>query len=273
MTQDRHAEFNESTYATIVTAQLTSWLQQHGALRGVPITPTLKAEADLGYDVATPAKWGMIYLQYKLAEYMRGSNARERAWLRGNYFRFKVKTDMTKNGKVQHNTLCELEARELPRGGLVFYTAPIFLTVEDLFKHLSEGTVLEHSVFALPSQLGKVTAGDLHRYTYTKKSDVRPFSEPGPERSASFAEFQREVSVALEASETESLTKYLGDTVAALAQLSEVASPGAAGVPRGRLGTDGETSRVQQLSGLAASLDLQPILLRQADNTITTASS
>ena len=250
----RFAEFNESTYGSLVTSEVARFLRQQGDLTGVPITPTLRDEADLGYDVSINARWGMIYLQYKIAEYLRGVDAREYWKLNHPYFRFAVKTDVTSNWKVQHNTLCELEKKEAPRGGLVFYTAPIFLTMNELFTHLSNEAVADQSVFTSPLHLGPVAPDTLHRYTYTSAADVVPFSEPGPERNGSLGLVASSIREILPDTDPDSLSNYLSRTATLLREVSG-------------LDSSQDSTAVEQVARITFALSLQPILVRYADRT------
>lgn len=245
----RFAEFNESTYAQWATAEVTHWLLAEKDLMAVPITPNLTDEADLGYDLGVTARWGMVYLQYKISEYMRGRTAAE-YWHWGHpYFRFKVKTDRTSNWKIQHNTLCDLEDREIPRGGLVYYMAPIFLTEDELFTHLSNQTVVDHSVFASPLQLGPVAPDAVHRYTYTCQRDVVPFSEPGPERPGDFGLIARSIREVVGSNDRELLAGYLDLTAEVLREVSSFDLPP-------------ELPAVQRIARMSYALSLQPVLVR-----------
>jgi len=245
----RFAEFNESTYAQVATAEVTDWLVQEQDLMAVPITPHQTEEADLGYDLGVSARWGMVYLQFKVSEYMRGGNAAEYWYWNQHYFRFKVKTDMTTNGRVQHNTLCDLESREASRGGLVLYMAPLFLTQDELFLHLLGRTAVDQSVFASPLQLGLVAPGDVHRYTYTSHRDVVPFSEPGPERPGGFDLVTSGLRQVLSAKDPQPLSTYLAGAAEVLGAV-------------GGLSTDADLTPAQRIAQFSYALSLQPWLVR-----------
>lgn len=247
----RFAEFNESTYAQLATGEVTRALLQHDDLVGIPITPTLRDESDLGYDMSVPAKWGMVYLQYKLSEYMRGGNAKEYAFLNRPYFRFTVKTGITSNYKIQHNTLCDLETLELRRGGLVYYMAPIFLTENELLSHFSNDTVVDHSIVASPLQLGPVAQNAVHRYTYTHQRNVRPFSEPGPERTGDFDQVLDAIRQSASGIDRVPLSIFLERTAVLLREVSG-------------LDADSAMPAVQQIARISFALSLQPLVVQQA---------
>lgn len=245
----RPAEFNESTYAFKVTAEVSQYLTNQQALTAFPFIPTLRAEADLGYDVSIGARWGMIYLQYKIPEYMFGPTAREYGWLNHSYFRFTVKSDETTNGSIQHNVLCALETRETPLGGGVCYVAPIFLTDADFLTYYQTDTVIEQSVFASPLHLGTIARDELHRYTYTSQADVVPFSEPRAERSGSLSSVLSGIREVLAQVEPTLLANYLDRTASTLREI-------------GNLYVEPALPAIQQIAALASALSLQPVLVR-----------
>lgn len=180
--KQKNADFNEATYGMQLTFELQSWLQDQKDLVGAAILPTLRDEAELGYDVKIPRQWGMLYLQFKMPEYMRGKNAAEHDTFGESYFRFDVKTDKTNNDKIQHNALCDLE----DAGENVFYAAPRFLTVDEINEYALNAGMYANSVFPRPSLLGEVEENSSHRYGYTGVNDIRAFSEPSLPVEGSF---------------------------------------------------------------------------------------
>lgn len=199
------ADFNESAYGMYLTCELQRWFDLQDDLDGIALPPTLRDEADLGYDMSIPRKWGLLYLQFKMPKYLRGHNASERHVFGEPYFRFKVKTDVTSNGRIQHNVLCDLEAI----GETVFYAAPAFLTIDELTYYARNDGIYSNSAFPLPSDLGCVRARSNHCFAYTDCRDVRAFSEPGPSVSRGFDELSSRVRGVVEESEPIDLHRFL----------------------------------------------------------------
>lgn len=246
------AEFNESTYAQSVTAEIVDWLRNEKTLSGKPVLPSLSDEADLGYDLSIPARWGMLYIQYKLSEYMTRSHAREYRYICADYYRFTVKTDRTLNGNIQHNALCALEGMMRKTNGLVVYMAPCFITDADFDSFFLEGTVLDNSVYARPLHLGEVKEGSLHRYAYTGLHDVRPFSEPLPERNGSV----RALLDGMEGRVSEGPRTMLGEYLEQQIELLEATQ---------NQPIDRRLPLLTRLYSKSASLGLQPVLVRSND--------
>jgi len=242
------ADFNESMYAMYLAVEIQRWLYEQGDLVGVAITPTLRSEADLGYDAAIPRQWAMLYLQFKVPQYLRRRHANEFPVFGEPYFRFAVKTDATSNGMVQHNLLCDLEAT----GADVFYASPCFLTNDELFQHAFTDGMYLNSVFPRPSQLGPVDEGSDHCYAYTSSVDVRSFSEPGPPKQASFELVRNAVSAGVQTAELESLGRFLEREISKLPE-------NASGLTRDRF-ADGE-NELQELALRASQAGVLPFLV------------
>lgn len=241
----KSADFNEATYGLHLTFEIQRWLKDQDDLDGVARLPTLRDEADLGYDVSVPARWGLLYLQFKMPEFMYGARASEFGVFNEPYFRFPVKTDATTNGKIQHNVLLALEES----GESVFYAAPSFLTGEELSRFaLNDGMYL-NSVFPRPSDLGEVVAGSLHRFAWTDDRNVRAFSDPGPLFDGGFGEVQSKITGRLLESQPVVLEQFVEASIGAM--MTEVEPVDR---PRG--------SQVLWLTSLSNSIGLQPFLLR-----------
>lgn len=248
--QQGQADFNESTYAMYLTVEIQRWLHEQGDLDGVALLPSLRSEADLGYDVAIPRRWAMLYLQFKMPRFLRRSNASEYAVFGGPYFRFAVKTDATLNGLEQHNVLCDLETS----GADVFYASPCFLTSGELRQYAFSDGMYLNSVFPRPLQLGKVPRDSQHCFAYTSTSDIRAFSEPGQPTEASFASVRRKLSSSVEKAEARGLRDFMEQA------LSDF--------PEGAIGQayeDGysvsDQSDLQRLSRRAGGIGLLPFLV------------
>lgn len=209
------ADFNETAYGMYLTHELQGWFKLQDDLDGIALPPTLRDEADLGYDMAIPRKWGFLYLQFKMPDYLRRRNASEWRTFGQPYFRFKVKTDVTSNGRIQHNVLCDLE----DEGEAVFYAAPAFLTSHELTYYALKDCIYANSAFPRPSDLGHVLPRSNHCFAYINCRDVRAFSEPGPSVSRGFYELTRRVRGVVEESEPIVLDQFLSRSAVRLVEV------------------------------------------------------
>lgn len=215
----RKTEFNENAYGMHLTIELQQWFRDQNDLDGIALPPTLREESELGYDMTIPRRWGILYLQFKVPEYIRGRNGKQYKAFGSPYFRFKVKTDKTMNGKVQHNILCDLE----DQGQDVFYAAPAFLTSRELIYYAQYDGMYANSVFPSPSDLQHVAAGSQHCFAYTDSRDIRAFSEPGPMLSRGFEEMVGRVRQNIQDSEPVVLGEFLSDAVFRLQDVTKLA--------------------------------------------------
>ncbi len=198
---------SESRFAFAATFEIVESLGGLGALSAAPVVPSLRSEADLGFDVAIPGAWVTLYLQYKLSRRLVTGQAGQYYHFGQPYFRFYVKTDGTANGTCQHNVLCALEQRLAGSSGIVFYAAPIFTEPGELNGHMRARRVTDYTVFARPTQLGAVTLDTSHCYCYTSPGDVTPFSVPGEPVASSFSRVR--AALVEEASEPSLLSSHL----------------------------------------------------------------
>ncbi|WP_445337232.1 hypothetical protein [Clavibacter sp. CFBP 8614] len=199
------ADFNESTYGMYLTTEMQRWLSDQDDLDGVALIIDQNKEALVGYDASIPRRWGMLYLQFKMPKYLRRSNASEYAAFGQSYFRFRVKTDATINGNVQHNVLCELEGT----GAAVFYAAPSFLRSDELIDYALHDGMYVNSVFPRPQDLGTVAVNSLHSFAYTSAQDIRACSEPGPRFAANVESMRKVVKSTLESADMLPLEQFL----------------------------------------------------------------
>lgn len=177
----------EYSYGLALTIEAVENLGGLPKLAAAPLMPTLQHEANLGFDIALQSSWLLLCLQYKIPQRLERRNAGQAAQFGVPYFRFEVKTNLTSNGRCQHNVLYDLELSLRPSGGLVRYAAPLFDTSAELSHHALNGTLIDASVFIAPSVLGRVSPGEKHCFAYTTRSNVRAYSEPGPETNAAFS--------------------------------------------------------------------------------------
>lgn len=132
-------------------------------LAAAPYLPSLRAEKELGYDVAFRLRNGRftrsLFLQHKVSSY-----AESRRWnnwqfydcYHGPYFRFQIDT-------AQQNTLFDSFD---PTFGDVFYCAPRFHLVVELDAHYRAETIMAHSVWVTPKKIGRIVDDVQHNVTY-----------------------------------------------------------------------------------------------------------
>lgn len=241
-------DFNEMAYGMYVTFEVQAWLRLQGDLDGVAMPPTLREEADLGYDMAIPRRWGLLFLQFKIPRYLRRSNASEYHTFGEPYFRFPVKTDVTSNGNVQHNVLCNLERH----GNDVFYAAPAFLTSRELSDFALNDGMYVNSVFPRPTDLGDVDAGSQHCFAYTDSANVRAFSEPGPKLPRPFSVLESAMRTSVAEAEERPLREFMASSLNSLSELVDL--PGSTSL-----------EPTQRFALAASSVGLQPILVHAAE--------
>lgn len=196
--------------------ELQRWLREQGDLDGVALLPTLRREADLGYDVGIRRKWSVLYLQFKIPQYLSRKNSAEYPFFEAPYFRFKVKSNATRNGNVQHNILCDLEAA----GEAVFYASPCFLSEAALNEYALSDGMYANSVFPRPMALGFVREGSSHVFAYVDSRNVRTFSEPGPRFSASNDDLQLFLRSSVQRAEPTLLKDFLSGSLRVVHSLS-----------------------------------------------------
>src|SRR5262249_10714370 len=121
-------DLSEFSYGFALTHELVGRI---GPLRAAPIFPSLLEEgkAGGGYDVNLNAPGFPLYLQFKRADCMTRSSAREIAQfglpLNLPYYRMKV---TERKRSAQHELLLELD----DGNNQVFYASPCFHTVPEL---------------------------------------------------------------------------------------------------------------------------------------------
>lgn len=189
-------EFRENMYTAFATVHLASMAKSASQMAGALRMPTQLEESTLGYDGSMTVGHRVVYLQYKVPDYLKTRNAKQYAHYGEPYYRFKVKTDMA-NGFIQHNVLRELQINN--PNAIVRYCAPIFHTTKQLadihfstisspaqsFRraHYLSGTsaygVLDHSALLSPLILDEVDKDSVHVITYSASSSrALSFSDP-----------------------------------------------------------------------------------------------
>lgn len=172
------SEFSEFTYGFALVNELTKVL----SCTAVPLFPSLREEGMTGggYDTCITLKKGTIlYLQFKLSEYLIQKNAREFKIpghsLNLPYYRFEI---TSKRISKQHSLLQKLEVSN----SLTFYAAPAFHLREEIDENWNNANVTKHSVFVKPSSIGDLSDNNTHRIGFDessiKKNQAYLFSDP-----------------------------------------------------------------------------------------------
>ncbi|MBM9576222.1 hypothetical protein JWG45_03555 [Leptospira sp. 201903070] len=139
------SEFTEFTYGYSITEEFVT--DPVGGLNGLPIFPNLRQEAMLGYDVKLTGAKSIKFIQFKLSEYFKSSKSKEWSLFNSPYFRMHITAS---SSSLQHEKLQELE-RKL--GPIVFYTTPLFNSLNELRTYYNNNEVRQNSLFIRPSQI------------------------------------------------------------------------------------------------------------------------
>lgn len=154
-------EISEFSYGFALTNELVGWI----ALSAAPIFPSLieEGKAGGGYDVKLDQPGAPLYLQFKRADYMSRSNAREikhhKLPLLVPFYRFPI---TQKNKSFQHTSLVELDDGT----NLVFYAAPRFHLTSEINQAWKTQDVAARSIFVAPSTIGLIHDDDRHHVSY-----------------------------------------------------------------------------------------------------------
>ncbi|MGP5083035.1 hypothetical protein ACTXJ8_14865 [Corynebacterium variabile] len=222
-------EFRENVYSAFATVQLASMANSASTMAQSLHMPTQLKESQLGYDASMKVKSKVVYLQYKVSDYLNTPNAKQYYHHNGPYYRFRVKTDKV-NNNIQHNALCNLQ-KNAPNA-IVRYCAPIFHTMQELADihfpsnsspaqhlrpaHALSGTpkygVLDHSVLISPTILGPVQENSSHVMTYSARTaQAVAFSSP---QAGTVDSFEEVIENAARSSERSPLSTVLRTMIA-----------------------------------------------------------
>lgn len=154
-------QISEFSYGYAVTSEL---INKNSSCGAAPFFPSLRFEggASGGFDVAIEYLHAApIFVQFKLSEKLKRSNASEYHLFNSEYFRFPIWSSKDSN---QHKLLLEL-AKTCNR---VYYVAPRFQSVDDLNKHFLNGRVIENSIFVRPAEIGQIKDDSDHVFAFHK---------------------------------------------------------------------------------------------------------
>ena len=153
-------EFNELDFSFCLTHELFNSYQNY--IIGPPTHPSLVKEKELGYDIEIPFKGVSLFLQYKVAEFMKRRHPKNKwHFYNSKFYRFKIYPDTT---SPQHNLLIELAEKE----PLVYYCAPRFATKREYYDHFLNQNITNQSVFIPCNQFTRISGSVEHRITYNQ---------------------------------------------------------------------------------------------------------
>lgn len=154
-------EISEFSYGFALTNELVGWT----ALNAAPVVPSLIEEGKKGggYDVKLDLPGVPLYLQFKRADCLLRSNAKEITNyglpLQIPFFRFPI---TQKSKSFQHTSLVELDKGS----NLVYYAAPRFHLVSENNDAWKASDVAARSIFVAPSAIGLIHDSDPHHVSY-----------------------------------------------------------------------------------------------------------
>ena len=169
--------FSEFTFGYALVSELSSGISP--ALRSVPIFPSLREEADGGYDVQMDNPGVPLFLQFKLPEYLTKRSAREiskhKVYRKPGFYRINI---YGSNISTQHAELLKLERNN---SADVFYVFPLFHTSYDLNSKYRTYSISDSCYFIRPSEIGAFNDNESHSVSYhPEEKGVFIFSEPRP---------------------------------------------------------------------------------------------
>lgn len=166
------AEFSEFSYAFALVQELSQVLGNAG-MNAVPVFPTQRQEAHLGYDVRLDLPGFPLFLQFKRGDYANSPTAKG-VVLGLPVRRFEVYA--TKKSS-QHDLLCDLAVRQ---PGSVFYVAPCFHTQEELNRYSNQRRITSCSCWLPVESIKPFCDNQKHLIAYNGKHSagrVVAFSE------------------------------------------------------------------------------------------------
>jgi hypothetical protein len=151
------AEFSEFSYGFALAYEIGSALWPR--IRGVPLFPSLIAEADKGFDISFVPSGTPLFLQFKLADYMKTKRAKYWSDHGRPYFRLAIHPP---TGSDQHNLLRELSKREQD----VYYVAPAFWRERDFNACFKSNGIIRASMCIPIADLPDLVDSQQHHITY-----------------------------------------------------------------------------------------------------------
>jgi hypothetical protein len=141
---------------------------------GAPLFPSLIEEGQSGgYDVAISFSGLLMFLQFKLAHFMKRGTAFESKIGLLNVPFYRMHLRPARHSR-QHRLLLDLEAT----GELVYYTAPKFHLPSELNRAYLNRTLIHQSFFIRPSTIGHLPDDGDHHVSFRDGYPVYLCSEP-----------------------------------------------------------------------------------------------
>ncbi len=160
-------EITDISYSTALTFELVT---QYGFLTlGAPVFPSLRKESI--YQTDMNAKSVLLFFQYKSSEHIVGTASSVQDDWGVPYSRFLIHPG---NKNKRHEVLLHLEDMNY----LVYYVAPEFHTKSGLYESLMQKSLLTHSTFWSPRQIGSLSQTERNTLSY-KKNSYFGILEPG----------------------------------------------------------------------------------------------
>jgi hypothetical protein len=178
------SQFTEFSFGFALTREIID--NSAFPILAAPELPSLIEEGGQGggYDVAL--NFGtLLFLQFKLSEYMVGVAAGEAHVIGVPYYRFSL---MQTWQSAQHALLLDLEGS----GEEVYYAAPEFWTQEQFNTAFLAPAVAANSIFVAPSWIGQVDDEDSHRVVFNQHA-AHFLSEPRKVRALRGRQFLDQV--------------------------------------------------------------------------------
>lgn len=183
-------EFNEFTYAFALLDSLPMVHTPSGK-KILPILPSTRAEAKLGYDARLDLIPCMpLFLQFKVCERMMRRSAAGSNVITPPFYRFKL---WPGKKSAQHGALLALNRVE----PLVYYVAPRFHETDYLAYAHTSGKLPGSSIWVAPVDIGPLPDDLQHHVVYSSNSSKAYFcSDPRPIVAQTEPYFLRDVGIA-----------------------------------------------------------------------------
>ena len=150
-------EFSETQFAYGVTREIEDNIIWSNV--GVPRFPTLRDEAELGYDVSFDRGIYPIFLQYKVPKFLSRGNAKHWEIFNRPFYRFNIYGNKISN---QHQRLYELSMVHEK----TYYCSPAFHTYDEYCEYHRNRKIAENSIFVPLSSIGEILDNQDHTVIY-----------------------------------------------------------------------------------------------------------
>lgn len=157
-----HCEFSELQFAFGLLNELVNNCWAPGRAWSLPIFPTQREEAALGYDVKMKGPIRTLYLQFKVPEKVTSSRGKYWEEFEAPYYQFKIWPDARSH---QHNILVDLANKD-PHNK-VYYCSPGFHTGEEFERFFCHQQIAKKTIYVPCAKLEKISGKDRHNICYT----------------------------------------------------------------------------------------------------------